>query len=233
MRARSMAPTPRRRRPACAPGHARACGHPAAHHRRARRRLRASSSRTCCRGRIASSSRWRPPRSTSTPPRTYPRPAAHREDPRQQHPARRRREPGAQGEPGLRAARARPQSAQPAAARAPQRSEVFVTAAESGIGIFEMDFAVSATERGQFQPIAEWVDRSRQRRRAARPTSGQPPPAPAACASSERLPLTTRRVSLDPKTFLRDSRQVGAAFPAQQCLPSVVSVVPRSLISPG
>jgi len=38
-------------------------------------------------------------------------------------------------------------------------SEVFVTAAESGIGIFEMDFAVSAAERGQFQPIAEWVDR--------------------------------------------------------------------------
>lgn len=38
-------------------------------------------------------------------------------------------------------------------------SEVFVTAAETGIGIFDMDFAVSATERGQFLPIAEWVDR--------------------------------------------------------------------------
>jgi chromosome partitioning protein len=38
-------------------------------------------------------------------------------------------------------------------------SEVFVTAAETGIGIFEMDFAVSAAERGQFLPIAEWVDR--------------------------------------------------------------------------
>ena len=38
-------------------------------------------------------------------------------------------------------------------------SEVFVTAAETGLGIFEMDFAVSATERGQFQPVAEWVDR--------------------------------------------------------------------------
>jgi chromosome partitioning protein len=38
-------------------------------------------------------------------------------------------------------------------------SEVFVTAAETGIGIFEMDFAVSATERGQFLPVAEWVDR--------------------------------------------------------------------------
>jgi chromosome partitioning protein len=38
-------------------------------------------------------------------------------------------------------------------------SEVFVTAAETGVGIFEMDFALSATERGQFQPIVEWVDR--------------------------------------------------------------------------
>jgi chromosome partitioning protein len=38
-------------------------------------------------------------------------------------------------------------------------SEVFLTAAETGLGIFEMDFAASATERGQFLPIAEWVDR--------------------------------------------------------------------------
>jgi chromosome partitioning protein len=38
-------------------------------------------------------------------------------------------------------------------------SDVFLAAAESGLGIFEMDFTVSATERGQFQPIAEWVDR--------------------------------------------------------------------------
>jgi chromosome partitioning protein len=38
-------------------------------------------------------------------------------------------------------------------------SEVFVASAESGTGIFEMEFAVSASERGQFQPIVEWVDR--------------------------------------------------------------------------
>jgi chromosome partitioning protein len=38
-------------------------------------------------------------------------------------------------------------------------SEVFVTAAETGLGIFELDFAMSAAERGQFQPIADWVDR--------------------------------------------------------------------------
>ena len=38
-------------------------------------------------------------------------------------------------------------------------SETFVTAAEGGIGIYEMDFAATAAERGQFQPITEWVDR--------------------------------------------------------------------------
>jgi chromosome partitioning protein len=38
-------------------------------------------------------------------------------------------------------------------------SEAFVAAAENGVGVFELEFAVSATERGQFQPIVEWVDR--------------------------------------------------------------------------
>jgi chromosome partitioning protein len=38
-------------------------------------------------------------------------------------------------------------------------SDVFLSAAESGLGIFEMDFAVSAPERAQVQPIVEWVDR--------------------------------------------------------------------------
>jgi chromosome partitioning protein len=38
-------------------------------------------------------------------------------------------------------------------------SEAFLSAAEAGLGIFELDFAVTATERGQFTPIPEWVDR--------------------------------------------------------------------------
>jgi chromosome partitioning protein len=38
-------------------------------------------------------------------------------------------------------------------------SEVYLTAAEMGVGVFEMDFAGSASERQQFQPIVEWVDR--------------------------------------------------------------------------
>jgi chromosome partitioning protein len=37
-------------------------------------------------------------------------------------------------------------------------SEVFVQAAESGMGIFEMDPIASAAEREQFRPIVEWAD---------------------------------------------------------------------------
>ena len=37
-------------------------------------------------------------------------------------------------------------------------SESFVKAAETGVGIFEMDPLVSAAERDQFLPIVTWVD---------------------------------------------------------------------------
>src|SRR5207247_10022301 len=37
-------------------------------------------------------------------------------------------------------------------------SDVYVSAAETGFSVFEMDFVASATERQQFMPIAEWVD---------------------------------------------------------------------------
>ena len=37
-------------------------------------------------------------------------------------------------------------------------SEVFVQAAESGVGIFEMDAIATAAEREQFMPIIEWAD---------------------------------------------------------------------------
>jgi len=37
-------------------------------------------------------------------------------------------------------------------------SEAFVRAAETGVGIFEMDASLCITEREQFQPLIEWVD---------------------------------------------------------------------------
>jgi len=36
-------------------------------------------------------------------------------------------------------------------------SDAFVRAAETGVGIFEMDERLSGAERSQFRPIAEWV----------------------------------------------------------------------------
>jgi hypothetical protein len=41
-------------------------------------------------------------------------------------------------------------------------SEVYLEAAETGVGIFEMDPVASEAEREQFLPIAEWVDRQQQ-----------------------------------------------------------------------
>jgi hypothetical protein len=35
---------------------------------------------------------------------------------------------------------------------------VFVQAAETGLGIFEMDPVASAAEREQFMPIVQWAD---------------------------------------------------------------------------
>lgn len=37
-------------------------------------------------------------------------------------------------------------------------SDVYLNAAESGVGIFEMDVALSIAERKQFLPLAEWVE---------------------------------------------------------------------------
>jgi hypothetical protein len=37
-------------------------------------------------------------------------------------------------------------------------SEAFVKAAETGVGIYEMDASMCIAEREQFQPLIEWVD---------------------------------------------------------------------------
>jgi chromosome partitioning protein len=37
-------------------------------------------------------------------------------------------------------------------------SDVYLKVAETGLGVFEMDFAASASERQQFLPIVEWVE---------------------------------------------------------------------------
>jgi len=37
-------------------------------------------------------------------------------------------------------------------------SDVFLRAAESGLGIFELDENLSVSERKQFMPVVEWVE---------------------------------------------------------------------------
>ena len=43
-------------------------------------------------------------------------------------------------------------------------SDVYLKAAEAGVGIFEMDSSVAVAEQRQFMPIVEWVEGQRQRR---------------------------------------------------------------------
>jgi len=41
-------------------------------------------------------------------------------------------------------------------------SDVYLKAVETGVGIFEMDPAAAEAERGDFRPVAEWVERGQQ-----------------------------------------------------------------------
>jgi len=40
-------------------------------------------------------------------------------------------------------------------------SDAFLKAAETGSGIYEMEFSLSFAEREQFTPIIEWIERAR------------------------------------------------------------------------
>jgi chromosome partitioning protein len=50
-------------------------------------------------------------------------------------------------------------------------SDVFLRAAESGLGIFELDENLSVSERKQFTPIVKWVEDRRAQAHAAASTS--------------------------------------------------------------
>lgn len=47
-------------------------------------------------------------------------------------------------------------------------SDVYIQAAETGVGIFEMDEEASARERQEFMPIVEWVDTPREKPESAK-----------------------------------------------------------------
>jgi hypothetical protein len=97
-------------------------------------------------------------------------------------------------------------------------SEAFVKAAETGVGIFEMDASLAVTEREQFQPLMEWVDVGYKSRTASTVIE-----LPLAAVAGRKLDMTRSDVrrdlvrTLPPKPLLppRSSAAPKPAPPAQ------------------
>jgi chromosome partitioning protein len=90
-------------------------------------------------------------------------------------------------------------------------SEAFIKAAETGVGIFEMDASLCIAEREQFQPLIEWVDVG-QKVRAASTVIEMPRVASAGRAQSDSMRQLVR--TMPPKPLLAAKAMVKAA-PAQ------------------
>jgi len=91
-------------------------------------------------------------------------------------------------------------------------SEMFVKAAETGVGIFEMDEAQSIAEREQFQPLLEWVDVD-YKARTANTVIELPRVATAGRAKPEVMRELVR--TLPPKPVLPPARAATRPAPAQ------------------
>jgi chromosome partitioning protein len=74
-------------------------------------------------------------------------------------------------------------------------SDLFLKAAETGVGIFEMDPLVAAAERDQFLPIVNWVDPQAAARPAAPRVIELPRVAAAQARSAISVPAWLRRTS--------------------------------------
>jgi len=82
-------------------------------------------------------------------------------------------------------------------------SDVFLNAAEAGLGIFEMDFALSAVERQQFLPIAEWVESREPAGEVRLQVTPAARPAAAQALSRPGLRVVGNPTSSVPPRFLR------------------------------
>lgn len=91
-------------------------------------------------------------------------------------------------------------------------SETFVKAAETGVGIFEMDASMCIAEREQFQPLVEWVDVG-QRVRTASTVIEMPRVASAGRAQSDSVRQLVR--TMPPRPPVLAARAV-AKTPAAQ-----------------
>jgi len=106
-------------------------------------------------------------------------------------------------------------------------SEMFVKAAETGVGIYEMDASYCIAEREQFQPLLEWVDVDA-RARSANTVIEMPRVAMAGRAKPEMRDLVR---TLPPKPVLPAKAAVKApAAPAKPQLPSWLSRISQRFV---
>ena len=108
-------------------------------------------------------------------------------------------------------------------------SEAFVKAAETGVGIYEMDAGLSAMEREQFQPIVEWVDVGYKARTASTVIEL---PRVAAVGSRQAEAMRDLVRTLPPKPVLPPAKAVLKAAPAESKpqLPRWLSRISQRLV---
>jgi len=78
-------------------------------------------------------------------------------------------------------------------------SDVYVKAAETGVGIFELDASMSAAERQAFMPIVEWVDGEQKPRADAKVIELAAPAGPKAAAAAAGSKGTAAPVRASPR----------------------------------
>jgi chromosome partitioning protein len=103
-------------------------------------------------------------------------------------------------------------------------SEVFVKAAETGVGIFEMDASLSMAEREQFQPLIEWVD-VEYRTRTANTVIEMPRVAAAGRGGSDGMRDLVR--TLPPKPVLTARAATPTKAPAEPAKPQLPAWLSR------
>jgi chromosome partitioning protein len=108
-------------------------------------------------------------------------------------------------------------------------SETFVKAAETGVGIYEMDAGLCAVEREQFQPIVEWVDVGYKARTASTVIEL---PRVAAVGSRQTEAMRELVRTLPPKPVLPPAKAVLKAAPAESKpqLPRWLSRISQRLV---
>ena len=107
-------------------------------------------------------------------------------------------------------------------------SEIFVKAAETGVGIYEMDASCCIAEREQFQPLLEWVDVDA-RARSANTVIEMPRVAMAGRAQPETRDLV-RTLPPRPPVLPSKAAPKAPAAPAKAQLPAWLSRISQRFV---